>query len=88
MRTETIINDPKDLKDHLANPRELVFREINLLGSHYASKSELLEAAELVETGRFQPVVSHIVPPENVDQVHQELRKSSLIGRGAVVWMS
>lgn len=68
------------------DPRELVFREISLLGSRYASKAELLEAAELVSTGQIRPIVSHIVPPEHVDDVHQALREGTLLGRGALDW--
>ena len=68
------------------DPRELVFREISLLGSRYASKAELLEAAELVSTGQIRPIVSHIVPPEQVNDVHQALRAGTLLGRGALDW--
>jgi propanol-preferring alcohol dehydrogenase len=68
------------------NPRELVFGEISLLGSRYASRAELMEAANLVATGQIRPVVSQIVPPEQVDEVHQALRQGSLLGRGALDW--
>jgi propanol-preferring alcohol dehydrogenase len=69
-----------------ADPRELVFREINLVGSRYASKVELLEAAELVASGRIKPVVTNMVSPEQVSQVHQALQASSLVGRGTLLW--
>jgi propanol-preferring alcohol dehydrogenase len=67
-------------------PRELVFREISLLGSRYASRAELMEAADLVAAGQIRPVVSHIVPPEQVNEVHQALRQGTLLGRGALDW--
>lgn len=69
-----------------ADPRELVLREISLLGSRYASKADLLEAAELVASGRLKPVVTQIASPQEVIQVHSELQAGSLIGRGAVIW--
>ena len=45
------------------SPRDLVLREITVLGSRYASKAELRESAELVATGKIHPVVSQIVLP-------------------------
>jgi len=68
------------------DPRELVFREISLLGSRYASKAELIEAANLAATGQIRPIVSEVVPPEQVGQVHQALRQGTLLGRGALDW--
>jgi D-arabinose 1-dehydrogenase-like Zn-dependent alcohol dehydrogenase len=67
-------------------PRDLVFREVTMLGSRYASKAELMEAANLVATGQIRPIVSQIVPPERVAELHQALRQGTLIGRGALDW--
>ncbi|MBI3050077.1 MAG: alcohol dehydrogenase catalytic domain-containing protein [Acidobacteria bacterium] len=67
-------------------PRDLVLREITLYGSRYASKAELRESAELVAAGRIHPVVSRVVPPTGIEQVHRALREGTLIGRGAVNW--
>jgi propanol-preferring alcohol dehydrogenase len=68
------------------NPRDVVLRELTILGSRYASKAELAECAELVVAGRIHPVVSHVVPPEGIEDVHRALRDGTLIGRGAVDW--
>jgi propanol-preferring alcohol dehydrogenase len=68
------------------SPRDLVLREITVLGSRYASKAELRESAELVASGRIHPVVSQVVPPANVEEVHRALLEGRLIGRGAVDW--
>jgi propanol-preferring alcohol dehydrogenase len=68
------------------SPRELVLREITVLGSRYASKSELVESATLVATGQIHPVVSRVVPLDGVEDVHQALREGTLIGRGALDW--
>lgn len=67
-------------------PRALVFRELRLLGSRYASKSEVLEAAALVASGRIRPVISRVVPPGAIELVHEALRQGDLLGRGAVRW--
>ena len=68
------------------SPRDVVLRELTILGSRYASKAELAESAELVVAGRIHPVVSHVVPPEGIEDVHRALRDGTLIGRGAVDW--
>ncbi|HEY5619848.1 MAG TPA: alcohol dehydrogenase catalytic domain-containing protein [Vicinamibacterales bacterium] len=68
------------------SPRDLVLREISLLGSRYASKAELRESAELVAAGKIHPVVSRVVPPTNVEDVHRALLEGRLIGRGAMDW--
>lgn len=68
------------------SPRDLVLREVTVLGSRYASKSELMEAANLVVAGQIHPIVSQIVPAAQVGDVHQALREGTLIGRGALDW--
>ena len=68
------------------SPRDLVLRELTVLGSRYASKAELAESAALVAAGKIHPVVSQVVPPQEIEQVHRALQDGSLIGRGAVTW--
>lgn len=68
------------------SPRLVVFREATILGSRYASKAELVEAARLVALGRVRPVVTQIVAPQDVEGVHEALRQGTLVGRGAVDW--
>ena len=70
----------------ILSPREMVLRELTLLGSRYASKSELRESADLVAAGKIHPVVSQVVGPEGIEQVHRALTDGTLVGRGAVDW--
>lgn len=72
--------------DVAMSPRDLVLRETTILGSRYAARSELLESADLVASGKIHPVVSQVVPPENIEEVHRALRKGTLVGRGAIDW--
>jgi D-arabinose 1-dehydrogenase-like Zn-dependent alcohol dehydrogenase len=67
-------------------PRELVFKEIAIVGSRYASRAELSEAAELVATGEVRPVVSEVVGARDVGEIHEHLSAGRLRGRGAIVW--
>ena len=70
----------------ILSPRDMVLRELTILGSRYASKAELRESAELVAAGAIRPVVSHVVGPEGVEDVHRALQAGTLLGRGAVDW--
>lgn len=68
------------------HPRDLVLRELSILGSRYASKGEVAESAHLVAAGKIHPVVSRGVRPREIEEVHRALQDGTLIGRGAVDW--
>jgi propanol-preferring alcohol dehydrogenase len=66
--------------------RDFVFREITLLGSRYATKAEVVKAADLVNVGKVHPVVGRVVGPDDLLSLHQRLRTGRLVGRGALRW--
>jgi propanol-preferring alcohol dehydrogenase len=66
-------------------PREMVARELAILGSRYASRWELAEAARLVAEQRITPVVTEVVSLPEVTSLHAKLRAGRLLGRGAVI---
>ena len=66
--------------------RRLVAQEISVIGSRYASRYELAQAAELVAAGRIRPVVSDVVKLEDVATLHAKLRARTLLGRGAIAF--
>ncbi len=68
------------------DPRRLVVDEITILGSRYASRWEVSQAARMVSEGRIKPVVSEVVPLSRVDELHAKLRAGTLIGRGAIAF--
>ena len=68
------------------SPRRMVAQEISVLGSRYASRYELAQAAELVAAGRIRPVVSEVVTLEDVGKLHAKLRARTLLGRGAIAF--
>jgi hypothetical protein len=57
-----------------------------VLGSRYASKSEVAIAAELVASGRIRPVIGATTGPDDVLDMHAALRDGALTGRGALSW--
>lgn len=68
------------------SPRELVFSQLSLLGSRYASRHEVIEAARLVSGGLVRPIVSERAGIDDVGRIHEALRAGRLLGRGALVW--
>ena len=66
--------------------RGFVFKEIELKGSRYATKSEVAYAADLIATGAVTPVVGQVVGPDEIPDLHHSLLSSDLIGRGALIW--
>jgi propanol-preferring alcohol dehydrogenase len=67
-------------------PRLMVREEITILGSRYASRWEVAQAARMVAAGRIRPVISEVVPLERVDELHARLRARTLLGRGAIAF--
>jgi D-arabinose 1-dehydrogenase-like Zn-dependent alcohol dehydrogenase len=74
--------------DFAIDPREMVVRRLSILGSRYVTKAEIVEAAKLVEAGHVRPIVTQVVPPEGVQEVHRALQEGTLVGRGALLWTS
>ncbi|MFP3913617.1 MAG: alcohol dehydrogenase catalytic domain-containing protein [Actinomycetota bacterium] len=66
--------------------RELVFREIALVGSRYATKAEVAEAARLVSEGEVVPVIGEVAGPDAVLDLHARILTDELVGRGALDW--
>jgi D-arabinose 1-dehydrogenase-like Zn-dependent alcohol dehydrogenase len=65
-------------------PRQLVHSELSVLGSRYASRLELAQAAELVAAKRITPIVSEVGTLADVEGIHAKLRQGTLLGRGAI----
>lgn len=67
-------------------PRRFVLGEVELVGSRYCGRAELMKAARVVQEGRIRPVVSEKCPLDRVETLHQRLRQGTLLGRGAVIF--
>jgi propanol-preferring alcohol dehydrogenase len=68
-----------------ATPGELLRKELELLGSRYATKEEVLESLELVARGEIWPLVTEKVPLEDAESVHQRLDRGLVTGRAALM---
>jgi propanol-preferring alcohol dehydrogenase len=72
--------------DFRPEPRDFVFKESQVIGSRYASRAELMRAAELVASGAVRPVIGATADPREVEDLHEDLRAGRLRGRGALLW--
>ena len=68
------------------DPRQMVFREVSITGSRYASRAEVSTAAKLVASGRVRPMIGETVGPDGVPALHDALRCGEMLGRGALAW--
>ena len=66
--------------------RQLVFGEVSIIGSRYASRAQIREAAELLAAGTVEAVISSVVANQDVLTIHDQLKSGTLIGRGAIDW--
>jgi D-arabinose 1-dehydrogenase-like Zn-dependent alcohol dehydrogenase len=67
-------------------PRTLVLSQLTVIGSRYASRDEVGAAARLVAAGRIQPVIGRRVGLDELESLHEQLRRGAVLGRGALVW--
>jgi alcohol dehydrogenase, propanol-preferring len=68
-----------------AHPGEMLRKELELLGSRYATKEEVAESLELVARGELSPIVPEQVPLAQAEAVHQRLDKGLVTGRAALL---
>jgi propanol-preferring alcohol dehydrogenase len=68
-----------------ANPGEMLRKELELLGSRYASKHEVAESLELVARGELRAIVPEQVPLAEAESVHQRLERGLVTGRAALM---
>ena len=68
-----------------ANPGEMLRKELELLGSRYASRQEVAESLELVARGELWPMVSEKAPLAAAEALHQRLDQALVTGRAALM---
>jgi alcohol dehydrogenase, propanol-preferring len=71
--------------DFSANPGEMLRKELELLGSRYATKQEVLESLELVARGEIWPLVTEKVPLKDAESIHERLDAGLVTGRAALM---
>lgn len=67
-----------------AAAREMVHKELDLLGSRYVTRSEILDTLDLVARGEVWPLVTEIHPLEEAEALHERLERGEVTGRAAL----
>jgi 2-desacetyl-2-hydroxyethyl bacteriochlorophyllide A dehydrogenase len=67
-----------------AGMMRLVYDEVSIMGSRGSTRSDLLEAVELVGQGRITPVIGAELELDAVNEGLDRLRQGSVIGRAVV----
>ncbi|HJQ62978.1 MAG TPA: zinc-binding dehydrogenase [Burkholderiales bacterium] len=68
-----------------ADPGAMLRNELEILGSRYATRQEVLESLDLVARGELWPLVTEKVPLEQAESIHQRLDRGLITGRAALV---
>ena len=71
-------------KTFQADARAMLQKEQDLLGSRYVSRTDILEALDLVARGEIRPLVSDIRPLEEAETLHEAVEKGTVTGRAAL----
>jgi D-arabinose 1-dehydrogenase-like Zn-dependent alcohol dehydrogenase len=67
-----------------ASAMDMLNKEQDLLGSRYVTRTDILEACDLVARGEVFPMVTEVRPLEEADEVHARVERGEIIGRAAV----
>jgi alcohol dehydrogenase, propanol-preferring len=70
---------------HIAEPQDVIRKEISIMGSRYATKQEFREAIEMVERGLIEPVVTSIYDFEQADKALLDVEEGKVGGRAVIV---
>jgi propanol-preferring alcohol dehydrogenase len=66
-------------------PAQALRKEIEIMGSRYATRQEVLDSLDLVARGEFFPMVTEKVPLEQAEAIHQRLDKGLVTARAALM---
>jgi propanol-preferring alcohol dehydrogenase len=59
--------------------------ELEVMGSRYATRQEVMDALELVARGALRPIVNEKVPLAEAEAIHQRLDRGLITGRAALM---
>jgi D-arabinose 1-dehydrogenase-like Zn-dependent alcohol dehydrogenase len=68
-----------------ASSMDMLLKEQDLLGSRYVTRTEILEALDLVARGEVWPIVTEIRPMAEAEALHARLEQGRITGRAALL---
>jgi propanol-preferring alcohol dehydrogenase len=67
-----------------AHARAMVVKELEILGSRYVTRQEVMDSLDLVARGEVWPIVTETRPLEEAQAMHERLASGAIIGRAAL----
>ncbi len=64
---------------------DMLHKELDLLGSRYVTRREIIDCLDLAARGEIWPIVTDIRPLAEAEAVHQRVEKGEVIGRAALL---
>jgi D-arabinose 1-dehydrogenase-like Zn-dependent alcohol dehydrogenase len=59
--------------------------ELEVMGSRYATRQEVIDALDLVARGELRSIVTEKVPLAQAEAIHQRLDRGLITGRAALM---
>jgi len=72
-------------KPFAVDARAMLRKELELMGSRYCTRQEVIDSLELVARREVWPIVTETYPLEQADRVHQRLEEGQVTGRAALI---
>jgi D-arabinose 1-dehydrogenase-like Zn-dependent alcohol dehydrogenase len=63
----------------------MLMKELELLGSRYVTRAEVIETLDLVTRGEVWPLVTDIRPLAEAEALHERVERGEVTGRAALV---
>jgi propanol-preferring alcohol dehydrogenase len=64
--------------------KDMLDKELELLGSRYVTRSEILDCLDLVARGEVFPLVTEVRPLAEAEALHERVERGEVIGRAAL----
>ena len=64
----------------------MLLKEIEVIGSRYCSKQEVIDSLNLVSRGLITPLVTEKVSPYQANDLHERIEKGNVIGRAGIIF--
>ena len=64
----------------------MLLKELEIIGSRYCTKQEVIDSLSLVSRGLIKPLVTEKFKPINADKLHDKIEKGDVIGRAGLIF--
>ena len=64
----------------------MLLKEIEIIGSRYCSKQEVIDSLNLVSRGLISPLVTEKISPDQANDLHERIEKGNIIGRAGIIF--